>query len=57
MQGVMIELMQLCGFDFQAATFPELFQFLFLAMSGTAILCSIIKVMFYITFNSRKIGR
>lgn len=57
MQAVMYELMQMCGFDFQATTFPELFQFVFLAFCGTAILASIIKLMVYLALNTRKIAR
>lgn len=57
MQAVMYSLMEMCGFNFQSTTFPELFQFMFLALCGTAILASIIKVLFFVTFNSHKIGR
>ena len=57
MQSVMYQLMEMCGFNFQATTFLELFQFIFLAFCGTAILASIIKVLFFVTFNSHKIGR
>ncbi len=54
MQSVMHDLADLCGFNFEATTFPELFLFMFLALCGTAILASIIKVLFYITFHSKR---
>lgn len=53
----MTELAEMLGFDFVATTFPELIMFFVLAMCGTAILASIIKVMFWITFNTRKLAR
>ena len=57
MQHVMNELAELCGFNFQATTFPELFFFMFLALCGSAILASIIKVLFWLTFNTHKLGK
>lgn len=57
MQLAMQDLARLCGFDFTATTFPELFQWIFLAMCGTAVLASIIKVLFYVTFHSRRITK
>lgn len=57
MQDLMRELAQYMGFYFEATTFPELFFFMFLALCGTAIVSSIISVMFYITVNTRKLAR
>lgn len=57
MQSVMNQLANLCGFNFQATTFPELFIFMFLALCGTSLLASIIKVLFWLTFNTHKLGR
>ncbi|MBQ9140514.1 MAG: hypothetical protein IJX63_01810 [Lachnospiraceae bacterium] len=53
MIDVMYKLANLCGFDYMPETFPELFTWVFLALCGTAILCSIIKVMFYLTVNAK----
>lgn len=55
MQGVMIELAEMLGFNFIATTFPELFLNMFLAICGTCILASIIKVCIWIPFNSKKL--
>lgn len=57
MQLVMQDLAEMCGFDFVATTFPELFYFIFLATCGTAILASIIKVLWYVTFNTRRLAK
>ena len=57
MQLVMQDLAEMCGFDFVATTFPELFYFVFLATCGTAILASIIKVLWYVTFNTRRLAK
>lgn len=57
MREGMMELARMMGFDFTATTFPELIMFFSLAICGTAILASIIKVMFWVTFNTRKIAR
>lgn len=57
MQSIMLELAEFCGFNFTATTFPELFLFFVLAVCGTAIIASIIKVMLWITFNMRKLSR
>jgi len=53
----MMQLAELCGFNFTATTFPELIMFYVLAICGTAILASIIKIMWWATFNAHKIGR
>ena len=53
----MIDLAQMMGFDFVATTFPELIMFYVLAICGTAILASIIKIMFWLTFNTKKLAR
>lgn len=55
-EGIM-DLARICGFDFTATTFPELIMFFVLAMIGTSLLASIIKVMFWVTFNTRKLAR
>ena len=57
MQSVMQQLAEMCGFYFEAATFPELFLFMFLALCGTAIIASIIKVLMFVSFNSHKLAR
>lgn len=55
MQDIMYELMEFCGFNFTATTFPELFKFMFLALCSTCILACIIKIFMWITFNARKL--
>ena len=57
MQEAMINLADMCGFNFQASTFPELIRFFVLAVCGTAILANIIKVMLCLAFDSHKIAR
>lgn len=57
MREGMMELARMMGFDFTATTFPELIMFFTLAICGSAILASIIKVMFWVTFNTRKLAR
>lgn len=57
MREGMRQLAELCGFDFVATTFPELIMFFVLAMCGTALLASVIKVMFWIAFNTNKLAR
>ena len=57
MVEVIYDLADLCGFNFQATTFPELFFFMFLAMCGTAILASVIKVLMWLSFGGRKVLR
>lgn len=56
MQSVMYELMEMCGFTFEAQTFPELILKLAIALCGTAILASIIKVILWISTNAHKLG-
>lgn len=57
MREIMIDLAEFFGFYFEATTFSQLFFFMFLALAGTAIICSIITVLFYVTFRSREIFR
>ena len=57
MIDVMYELAHLCGFDYQPETFPEMFTWMFLALCGTAILSSIIKLMFYVSVNSKGVAK
>lgn len=57
MRSAMMELAELCGYNFEASTFPELILFYVLAMCGTAILASIVKVLFWLAFNTHKIAR
>lgn len=57
MTSVMYDLANLCGFDYMPETFPELFTWVFLALCGTAILSSIIKVFFYLTINSKGVSK
>lgn len=57
MREGMMQLAELCGFNFTATTFPELIMFYVLAICGSAILASIIKIMWWATFNAHKIGR
>ncbi len=55
MQTVMYELANFFGFDYIPETFPEFFTWIFLAMAGTIIICCVIRMMFYMVFNSRKL--
>lgn len=57
MRDIMQSLAEMCGFYFEATTFPELIVFFALAICGTAILASVIKVMFWVAFNAHKLGR
>lgn len=57
MQSMMFELADFCGFNFEATTFPQLFMFLVLAMCATSIIAGIIKMMMWIAFNMRKLGK
>lgn len=57
MQSIMLELAEFFGFNFQATTFPELFQYMFLGLCGTAIVASIVKLFFFLAANTRKLGR
>lgn len=57
MQSVMMELAEFFGFNFQATTFPELFQYMFLGLCAVAIVASIIKLFFFLAVNTRKLGR
>jgi len=53
-QNLMIELAEYFGFNFQAQTFPELFLNLFLGFCGVCIIASVLKVLIWIPFNSKK---
>lgn len=55
MVEVMYDLADLFGFNFEAATFPELFRFLFMGICATAILASVIKVLMWLSFGGRRI--
>lgn len=55
MQQIMEELAQLCGFYFEATTFSQLFFYLFMGFAGTAILCSIIRAIMYMSFHTRRL--
>ena len=57
MRDIMQSLAEMCGFYFEATTFPELIVLFVLAICGTAILASIIKVMFWIAFNTHRLAR
>lgn len=54
MREIMIDLAEFFGFYFEATTFSQLFFFMFLGIAGTAIIASVIKVFFYMTFRSRE---
>lgn len=57
MQNIMIDFMNLCGFNFEATTFPQLFQFMFVAICGTCLIACVIKIMLWITFSANKLFR
>lgn len=57
MRDMMYDLADLCGFNFQAKTFTELFLFMFLALCGTAIIASVIKLLVWLALNTKRIAR
>lgn len=57
MRDIMHSLAEMCGFYFEATTFPELIVLFVLAICGTAILASMIKVMFWVAFNTHRLAR
>ncbi len=57
MESVMYDLANTLGFNFEATTFPELIYFVVLAICGTSVLAGIIKILFFITFNTRRLSK
>lgn len=55
MQDLMYELAEFMGFNYIPDTFPEFFTWIFLAISGTTILCCIIRMLLFMAFRSRKL--
>ena len=55
MAKIMYDLAELCGFNFEATTFPELFYFMFLAICGTAIIAGVIRMLAFIAFGGGKL--
>ena len=55
MQSIMYQVMEMCGFNFECTTFPQMFKFMFLAILSTCILACMIKILLWVTFNARKL--
>lgn len=55
MVEIMRELAEMCGWNFQATTFPELFYNVVLAICATAILAGIIRMLAFVAFGGGRI--
>lgn len=56
MYEIVQEIVNLFGLNYQPTTFGDLFVWFVLVMSGVCMVCGMIRIMFFVALNTRRLA-